>query len=371
MTVNFADDILKLLSAPLSFLEEKLNGNYLIGLLLGTALFALFFFFRKKLSRLLSGLIGKLLFRKNEQQRDAVKKSLDRPLRAAWGFLGFFIFLRLLLGALLFTGGILIFLRIVVIVLVTWIILNYISEGLPLFIHFGSEGRFNATVMKFITNIIKVLTVIFSGVIIISELGYNISGLITGVGLGGLTFALAAQDSASNLFGGFVIIFDKPFQVGEWITTPSVDGIVEDITIRSTKIRTFADSLITIPNSVLANQAITNWSKMNKREVSFSIGLDYATPNTVLEKCKNEILAYLSENDDIEHETVRVFFKEFDDSALSFSVYYFSKQIEIKSYLKIKEDVNLNIKRIIENNGAKFAFPSRSVYIENDLKRDS
>src|SRR5690606_15315239 len=95
--------------------------------------------------------------------------------------------------------------------------------------------------------------------IIADEFGYNINGFVAGLGLGGLAISLAAKDALANLFGGIIIITEKPFTIGQWIQTPSVEGIVEGISFRSTKIRTFAQAIVTVPNNTLANEPITNW----------------------------------------------------------------------------------------------------------------
>ena len=99
----------------------------------------------------------------------------------------------------------------------------------------------------------------------LQEWGYNVSGFLASLGLVGMALALAAKDTAANLFGSLVIFIDKPFKVGEWIKTPDVEGIIETIGIRSTKIRTFAQAQVTVPNATLANSAILNWSRMGKK----------------------------------------------------------------------------------------------------------
>ena len=341
--------------------------NYLFIVGIAAVILTLMLTFRKKLASGILNFTSKAIFKRNEEQQAAVRTSLLKPLSWAFGILGFYIALRLLLG-ILFSAAIGKAFRIAVIVIITWMLMNYASMGLPIFFKFGKnvENRLNETAVKFLINIFKVVAAVFSIVIIISELGYNISGLITGVGLGGLTIALAAQDSASNLFGGFIIILDKPFEVGDWITTPDVDGVVEDITVRSTRIRSFADSVIVIPNATLANQAITNWSKMNKREVSFSIGLKYDTSNDLMQKCQEKIREYLVQNDNVEKEPIRVYFENFDSSSINIMIYYFTKAVDKDGYLQARSEINYKIKEIIESLGAEFAFPSRSIYVEGN-----
>lgn len=220
------------------------------------------------------------------------------------------------------------------------------------------------TIIIFFVTLIKSMIAILGVLIFFSEFNININGLITGVGLGGVTFALAAKDTASNIFGGIVIISDKPFLVGDWIQTPSLEGIVEDITFRSTRIRTFDDALIIVPNSSLASASITNWSKMNKRKIKFNIGLTYSTSEDTIKTIINNIEAYLNSHENILSDSVLVRFDEFTDSSLDIMITFFVNQTALVELKRIKEEVNFKIMKIVRSNNAQFAFPSTSVYME-------
>ncbi|MCC8022310.1 MAG: mechanosensitive ion channel family protein [Clostridiales bacterium] len=341
--------------------ERILTSLFLAGLIL-LAIFS------KPVSSGLLKLTGQLFFRRREEARSAYRAALQKPLQGLWAVLGVYAAFLLLFPQSADSGAAGRLLRIAVIVLITWAVLNAITHALPFFLKFEREhdDLLGTTATKFLTNILKAIVLVCSGVIIISELGYNITGLLTGVGLGGLTIALAAQETASNLFGGFIIIFDKPFQVGDWITADTVDGVVEDITVRSTKIRTFADSVVTVPNATLANAAITNWSKMNKRQVKFEIGLTYDTPTPCMKQIAAGIQSMLEQDADVHPETIRVRFDAFQDSSLNLSLYFFTNAVDAAAYTQIKERINYAVKDIVEEAGAQFAFPSRSLYIEQD-----
>ena len=201
---------------------------------------------------------------------------------------------------------------------------------------------------------------------IISELGYNINGLLTGLGVGGLAISLAAQDAVSNLISGFIIVFEKPFVVGDLVITDNIQGFVTDITMRSTTLKTLEDSLVTLPNSAVANASIVNLSKIEKRQIQFDIGLLYSTSNELLEKCTEEIRNYLIEDDEILEQPIRVHFTRFDDSSLVLSIWCYAATGDYDEFLRILNKVDLKIKSIIEENGASLAYPSRSVYIEKE-----
>lgn len=220
------------------------------------------------------------------------------------------------------------------------------------------------TLMIFFSKIVRGGIIIISLFIILGEFGVNLGGLIAGAGIGGLVLALASQDTAANLFGGLVIISDKPFSVGDWIQTPSVDGIVEDITFRSTRIRTFEDSLLVVPNSALANSAITNWSKMTKRRINFNIGLTYDTHPDTIKVIMNQILKVLNDNNQVVENSAIVRLDDFGDSSLDIVIIYYVNQIPLTELKRVREEINFEILNIVNSSDSSFAFPSTSVYIE-------
>lgn len=208
------------------------------------------------------------------------------------------------------------------------------------------------TASRFLGYIFKALVLAFSSVIIINELGYDVNGIIAGLGLGGLTFALAAKDSASNFFGGVIIIFEKPFEMGDWITSGSIEGSVEDITFRSTKIRTVSNALTVVPNSLLAAEPITNWTKMKMRRAQMTLMLEHATPIESVTNILNQIRLYLTLNEEIVKDTVIVRLSDFTTDGINISVVYFTKTVDIKEYQSIKEITNLKIMEILHENQA-------------------
>lgn len=200
-----------------------------------------------------------------------------------------------------------------------------------------------------------------------TEWNYDINGFITGLGLGGLAFALAAKDSLENIFGGILIIVDKPFNIGDWIQTASGEGIVEEISFRNTKIRTFTQGLVYIPNSKLSKEAITNWSKMTKRRVRFTFGLTYDTPLTSLQKCLVDIESVLVKHTEIDPNDIVVKFDNYGPNSLDILISYFCVHKDYTNYIRVKEDINLQIMQIVGEHKLSFAFPSTSLYFENSL----
>lgn len=233
------------------------------------------------------------------------------------------------------------------------------------------EERFKIQLDKilvpFLTKIIRFLIIAFTITLVAKEWGFEVNAFITSLGLGGLAFALAAQDTLGNIFGGFIIITDKPFSIGDWIDTPSVEGTVEDITFRSTKVRTFAHALVTVPNSKLANEPITNWTRMGKRRITFHLGVTYTTPREKLQKCVRGIKEVLVNHPAVHPDTIFVNFDNYGDSSLDIFLYFFTHTTVWKEFLQVKEDINFKIMEILEEEGVSVAFPSRSLYFENPL----
>lgn len=357
---------LQLSEKLLSYKDYFLDNFYLV--IIGLAVWALLFALRGKISRF----VGKFLYKTASPwpvMAAGLQTSVKNPLRAYLPWLGFCLFLTVInpVGALpavtAFTAKLI---RIVHIVVIAWITMNLTPFITSMLIK-NSETTSNQTsavAIKFTANVLKLIIVSLAVVVGISELGYNINGIITGLGIGGLTLSLAAQKTASNLFSGFEIVADKPFDVGDYIKTPSCEGTVEDMTMRSTRIRTMGDMLIVVPNSTLMNESIINYSKMGKRMVNDTIGLTYSTPNSVIKKSISDIQSMLYAHPQIDNERILVTFHSFEDSCLQIECLYFTTTTDRDEYMRVKEDINYKIRDILEENGAGFAFPSTSVYME-------
>lgn len=256
-------------------------------------------------------------------------------------------------------------LRSAVIILVAWGLYGLVDEKLLLSDEFQEKLNVDGILIHFFSKIIRFLIFVLAICVVAQEWDYEISSLIAGLGLGGLAFALAAKDTLANFFGGMVIIMDKPFSLGDWIATPSVEGFVENISFRSTRVKTFAQAMVTVPNSTLANEAIINWSRMGKRRINFSLGVTYDTSSEKLKRCISAIREMLKSHPGVHDETIFVFFEKFNDSSLDIFIYFFTNTTNWAEYLAIKEDINLKIMDILETEGVSAAFPTRSIYIDN------
>lgn len=334
----------------------------IIDLVLGVAVFLILFVLKNKISNALINVFGRVFFRNNKEKVTLLVNSLQKPLAYLIGTIGLYIAFAINYNK----PGVTKVFKILIILIICWGIINYLSDNLFLSLRFGenADDTMNTTALKFLANILKIVVIAFGVVMVISELGYNVNGLLTGLGVGGLAVSLAAQDAVGNLISGFIIIFDKPFKVGDLIESATVKGFVEEVTMRSTKIRTLDDSVITVPNSTLTKEAVTNISMMDKRRIKMTFGLVYSTTNETIEKVRNEIQKYIVDNKDILPEPCRIHFREFGDSALNFEVVCYTETSDMDEYLKIENELNLAIKKIVENNDTDFAFPTQTVYVQ-------
>ena len=235
-----------------------------------------------------------------------------------------------------------------------------IVDTVPIF-RFRFLGTAEA-VRRMLRRSLKVIIIIFAALAMLEALGFPVNSLIAGLGLGGLTVSLAAKDTASNLFSGLVLLVERPFAIGDWVTCAGVEGTVEDITFRSTKIRTLANTLTVIPNSLVSAGFITNSSQRKMRMSEFAIGVCYDTPRSSIEQVMADLRALLTGDEELLPDTVVVRLTGFSASSIDIFVRFYTKTTDYGPYLATCERINLEIIDIMEKNKVQFAFPSTTVY---------
>lgn len=229
---------------------------------------------------------------------------------------------------------------------------------------FSPEIRGSATLQSVLVKIYKMMVLILGGLMIAQESGLPVSGLLTSAGLVGLTISLAAQDSASNLFSGMVILLERPFHIGDWIIVEDVEGKVEDINFRSTKIRALDNSLYILTNSKVCSSVINNCAERQKRLYRFTLGVTYDTTRPQLEKLMADLTAMLKACPDLYEDSVIVRLTGFGASSIDILVSAYARTAEMEEFLQIQNSLNLSLMDVMQKNGVGFAFPSTSVYIE-------
>lgn len=228
------------------------------------------------------------------------------------------------------------------------------------------------TTAKAIAKLLRISVVITAGLIIVQSMGYSISGVLAFGGVGGVAVGFAAKDLLANFFGGLMIYMDKPFAVGDWVRSPDrdIEGTVEDIGWRLTRIRTFDKRPLYIPNSMFASIVVENPSRMTNRRIREQLGIRYDDGHLMKQICI-DVEAMLRAHEDIDaQQTLFVTFDAYGASHLEFLVYCFTKTTAWIEYQKIKQDVLLKIMQIVEGHGAEFAFPTRTLHIAHDCDHD-
>lgn len=253
-----------------------------------------------------------------------------------------------------------------IIIVIAWGLFNLSSSSSTLFrkINEKTNLKIDEILIPLLSKALQFIIVAITATIVLQEFGYNIEAFIAGLGLGGLAISLAAKDALANMVGGIVLISEKPFTIGDWILTPSVEGTVEEIRFRSTKIRTFADALVTVPNAILGNENITNWSKMGKRQISFTLQLAYDNPTEKVRRVVDRIESLVKEHEGVHPETIFVKFDEYGESGLGIFLYFFTKTTVWEEYLQVKEDINYKISDILHEEGVEIAVPARRLKVE-------
>ncbi len=321
----------------------------------------LFLLLRGVLTRFVFGMASRIAAKSKTRIDVSFFLALENPLKNFILILGFYIALSILPLAPLVRFYLVVVFRIAVVLFLAWALYN-LTESRPLK-NISRRSGLDPLLLDFLVKALKALIVALAVIMILYQMGYNANGFIAGLGLGGLAVALAAKDALANIFAGIVIIADKPFSVGDWIETAEVEGTVEQVSFRSTRVRTFAQAQVTVPNAVLANEAITNWSRMGKRRVSFSLKLALSTPREKLERSIVLIRQMLQEHPDVHPETILVHFAEFGESSLEINLYFFTRTTVYAEYLSVREEINLRILRILEEEGAAPALPARSIHL--------
>ena len=227
----------------------------------------------------------------------------------------------------------------------------------------GLRGQFTPLIRR----ALRILVVIVGSLTILATIGINITGLFACMGIVGLAISMGSQDSVANLVGTVNILIDRPYKVGDWITVGSnIDGDVEEIGFRSTKIRMFDKTLMSVPNAKLAGETIKNWSRMPKRRIKMTLGLSYDTSATQMKEALIEIEKILEEDEGVDQDYKLVQFTDYGASSLDIFLYYFSKSTVWKEYLDTRERVNLKIMEKIEDMGLEFAFPTQTLHLKGD-----
>jgi len=241
----------------------------------------------------------------------------------------------------------------------------YVVRGIQRIIDYGFhkiiEKKQDTAVVNLLSKITKIVLWVIAIIIILQNLGYNISTLAAGLGIGGLAIAFAIQNILGDIFASFSIYFDKPFQIGDFIIVGNDMGTVKKIGIKSTRIQTLQGEELVISNKELTEIRIHNYKKMEKRRIVFTFGVVYETPTEKVRKIPDIVKNII--NSVNLAETDRVHFNKFGDSSLNFEVVYYLNSSDYNEYMDVQQQINLAIKQEFEKEKVEFAYPTQTVFI--------
>lgn len=353
------------------FLAASIFGFTIGSLLVSFGIFVGFWIFRRSLAGLIFRLLDRMAKKTVTIYDDRALEAIRKPTIGFILILGFYlaiISLPIEQGTALFFSHLF---RAATVGIILWGLLRVVDVVLELFREVSAaRGLAVASFVPLMSNATKAFIVVIGVIMLFENLGFSVSGILTTLGLGGAALAFAAKDTIANLYGSLALALDRPFKVGDWIMVgDEVDGDVESIGLRSTRVRTWPKTVISIPNSVLANEKIDNWSRMPKRRVKQIVGVTYETTADQMEALLEDIRALLANDEGVHQEFIMVRFTDFGSSSLDILVYYFTVSTKWMEHLSVRERINLEIIRLVARHGLSIAFPTRTLYFEGDIAR--
>ena len=354
---------MKFLNEILDFFKNLTIENA-VDIGIGLAIIVIF----KIISSPIAYMIVKMFKFKVKDKNKIKNNGFYKPLKSFFVILGIYIgFMVLKLPADVFAVITKIF-KICVILLATKGFSNLFDSNSESFAKLREKLNFdgNDTTINFFSKVAKALIYIIAGFILITELGYNLGGWATGLGISSVVIALAAQDIAKSFLAGISIISDRPFEIGDYITVGDLSGTVEDITFRTTRIRNADDQVIVLPNSVLTDNNIINSSKRDCRRFRIVLTLELDTPLEKVTQLTENIKLALTTHPQVINETVKVFFETISADGIDLSIDLKTSALEYVDYLKFKEEINYTLLDMVNQAKIGLAYPSQSIYLKKD-----
>lgn len=344
---------------------------------LGDSTFILKVFFVVFITMLLSFMwrrlqqkIHKQFMKTKNNWDDAIIISLSKPVTAIiWG-VGGWIIVRYLFGYQIQSTV----RDIGLVIVVSWFLIRFIREAETNLSQMNSdktnENRIDKSTIEAISKLLRVSVSITTTLVILQTMGVSISAVLAFGGIGGIAIGFAAKDLLANFFGGLMIYLDRPFSVGDWIRSSdrNIEGTVEYIGWRQTRIRTFDKRPLYVPNAIFNSITVENPSRMKNRRIYETIGIRYDDIASMADIVK-QVKTMLSNHPEIDtSQTLIVNFNHFSDSSIDFFIYTFTKTTDWVYFHEIKEDVLLKIAAIIESVGAEIAYPTQRVQLDDIAK---
>jgi small-conductance mechanosensitive channel len=252
--------------------------------------------------------------------------------------------------------------RSVFIILLTWLVVRFlVVAATSAFNRYMQQGDAGTNRLKPLLAILNMAIWVVGIMFLLDNLGFKISTIIAGIGIGGIAVALAAQALLGDLFSYFVILFDRPFEVGDFLIFDDVLGAIEKIGLKTTRIRSLSGEQIIVSNSILTGSRVRNYKRMERRRIVFTIGVTYDTGSKLLRQIPDIIRNAIEAEESTQFD--RAHFAKYGDSSLDFEVVYYVLSADYNQYMDVQQRVNLDIYEKFEELGIQFAFPTRTVVV--------
>ena len=361
------------------FLEVWQKGIFGINaseIIIGLIIFLLFYVLRRLFARFIIGRLNKIVKKSKTSIDDTVVDVIEGPLKFLPVVIGFFIASSYIDFNNEAKNFIDLINRTLITIFIFWLLHQLIVPFAFLIKSF--EEKLTAALVDWTLKGLKIVVIILGIVAILELWGIKVGPVIAGLGLFGVAVALGAQDLFKNLISGIMILMERRFMIGDVISVSGeAEGTVEQIGFRSTLIRQFDSNVVTIPNFKFAEQSVTNLSRRIHRRIRWIIGLEYRTSIEQLKNIRNQIKNYIDQSSEFANDGstyykssfVRV--ENFSESSIDMLVECFTHDANWKKFIETKENLAINIKKIVEKENAGFAFPSQSLYIETVPNKDT
>ncbi len=324
-----------------------------------------FIVFRSIFSRILIKICYKIT-KNNNNPKDS---SMYKPLNIFFILLGIFCMINILSTSKKLLSVVNDIFKIIVIYYITKAISTLITEdsilGKKLF-----KNSDNKAVNKVICSIIKFCIWLIAVIVSLNVMGYTdslrgLGGLATGLGIGSAALALAAQDLVKSMLSGFTILTDKPFVIGDWIEVGEFQGTVIDITFRSTRIKSYNNAVITIPNSTVTSTYVVNWNRLTSRRFDCVLNLSLETTSEKIKKIVNEIKITLQNDPKVIKETVQVSLDQISSCSSDIKIFLYVREAEYNKFLKAKQDILCSLLYLVEKENIDLAYPTQTLYVKD------
>jgi MscS family membrane protein len=345
-------------------LEETYFGNTLgqylafFGTVVGSIVIGrvVYYIFKHQLKRVAAKTAGQL----DDDLLDSAEEPIVLALVAGGLYLGRgFLDLTPRLDQILSQGA-----QVILALAVTWFVLRLVDVGVQNYrrpLAQKTEGKLDDQVLPIIRKSAKTVIAILAGIVVLSNLGYDILSVLAGLGIGGLALALAAQDALKNIVGGITIFWDKPFQLEDWVSVGSHEGEVAEIGLRSTRLRTAGGTTIVIPNSEVADSPVENYSSRVARRRQIVLGLTYSSSDDDLQRAIDVAYDTIRDVDGTRSDDILVRFVHFGAYSLDLEIVYWI--IDMENWRMVVHHVNMALKRNLDAAGVQIAFPTETHHI--------